>query len=81
MDEAKGVGCEGGSGHDLREQGLCIRCGLPALERCYSDAGRVEVLISGLCELCFDEAVDLCLSNVGEFTNNETKNDRLKQVS
>ena len=35
--------------------GLCINCGKPALERCYSDAGRREYCISGLCEVCFDE--------------------------
>jgi len=35
--------------------GLCISCGKPALERCYSDAGRREYYISGLCEICFDE--------------------------
>jgi hypothetical protein len=33
---------------------VCIRCALPALPRCYSDEGRREVAISGLCEPCFD---------------------------
>jgi hypothetical protein len=36
------------------EKGVCIQCGKPALERCYSSAGRKEYRISGLCELCFD---------------------------
>jgi hypothetical protein len=35
-------------------QGLCIQCHLPALENCYSEAGRKEYGISGLCERCFD---------------------------
>lgn len=40
---------------DAVNSGLCIDCGEPALENCYSDAGRAEVSISGLCELCFDK--------------------------
>ena len=34
---------------------LCIRCGRPAYEHCYSESGRREVGISGICEECFDE--------------------------
>lgn len=34
-------------------QGLCIQCRQPP--RFYSDAGRQEYRISGLCEYCFDE--------------------------
>jgi len=34
--------------------GRCIDCGQIAAYRCYSDAGRREYLISGLCEACFD---------------------------
>ena len=34
--------------------GLCIQCKEPALPKCYSDAGRKEYGISGLCEQCFD---------------------------
>lgn len=37
-----------------RQAGLCIECGQPALEKCYSEAGRREVRISGICEICFD---------------------------
>jgi len=37
--------------------GLCIQCHKPAMENCYSEAGRREYLISGLCEKCFDEIV------------------------
>lgn len=38
--------------------GLCIDCGKPALENCYSEAGRKEFLISGLCEKCFDSLME-----------------------
>ena len=34
---------------------ICVKCGLSAADRCYTDAGRREWHISGLCELCFDE--------------------------
>ena len=37
------------------EEPICWRCCRPALEHCYSDEGRKEVEISGLCEECFDE--------------------------
>ena len=37
------------------KKGLCIQCGEEALPKCYSDAGRREFKISGLCEKCFDE--------------------------
>lgn len=36
-------------------EGICIQCREPALPKCYSDAGRAEHQISGLCESCFDE--------------------------
>jgi len=39
---------------DTKESGLCIQCNEPALPKCYSDAGRKEFSISGLCEKCFD---------------------------
>jgi len=35
--------------------GNCIQCGKPALPKCYSNAGRNEYYISGLCEECFDD--------------------------
>jgi hypothetical protein len=41
---------------EARETGLCVDCGLPAIPRCYSEAGRREFRISGLCEKCFDSA-------------------------
>lgn len=43
---------------EKRAAGLCVECGLPALPRCYSDVGRREYRISGLCEKCFDELCD-----------------------
>jgi hypothetical protein len=36
------------------DKGICIDCGQPALPNCYSEAGREEYMISGLCEKCFD---------------------------
>ena len=34
---------------------ICWWCNRPAYEHCYSDAGRREVGISGMCEECFDK--------------------------
>lgn len=39
---------------EANAEGLCIQCKEPALEKCYSSAGRREWQISGLCEECFD---------------------------
>ena len=39
---------------EVKESGICISCKEPALEKCYSEAGRKEFYISGLCEICFD---------------------------
>lgn len=39
---------------EANDAGTCISCKLPALERCYSAAGKREFFISGLCEKCFD---------------------------
>jgi hypothetical protein len=36
-------------------KGLCVDCRQSALERCYSEAGKREYGISGLCEICFDK--------------------------
>jgi len=38
----------------LSRDGMCISCREPALPKCYSEAGRREYGISGLCEKCFD---------------------------
>lgn len=40
---------------DAQAKGLCVQCKRPALPRCYSDAGRREYGISGMCEPCWDE--------------------------
>lgn len=42
---------------DAKETGICIKCKEPALEKCYSKAGKKEFYISGLCELCFDKLI------------------------
>lgn len=40
---------------EAKAQGICIQCKEPAIPKCYSEAGRREFQISGLCEKCFDE--------------------------
>jgi len=40
---------------DKENNPICLNCGRPALEHCYSNAGRREVFISGICEECFDK--------------------------
>ena len=44
----------GTSYNSSQASGLCISCKEPALPNCYSEAGRKEFFISGLCEKCFD---------------------------
>jgi len=40
---------------EAMEKGICIECRNPATEnRFYSEAGRKEYQISGMCEICFD---------------------------
>lgn len=41
------------------EEGICVQCRELAIPKCYSDAGLREYPISGLCELCFDEIMQL----------------------
>ena len=55
MKEKMSEGLFGLSRKEAIKKGVCLNCGKPALERCYSDAGRREFLISGFCELCFDK--------------------------
>lgn len=40
---------------DANTKGICIQCKEEALPKCYSEAGRKEYYISGMCEECFDE--------------------------
>jgi len=40
---------------EAHKVGLCIQCKQLALPNCYSEAGKREYRISGLCEKCFDE--------------------------
>ena len=42
-----------------QDKGICINCKEVALPKCYSEAGRREYLISGMCEQCFDKITDL----------------------
>ena len=39
-------------------KGICIQCRQSALSNCYSNAGKREYMISGLCEKCFDELME-----------------------
>lgn len=59
------VAKEAGMNMDNKSKGLCVQCGKPALENCYSEAGRREVSITGLCERCFDK-------NCGEVESNSS---------
>lgn len=43
---------------EAQAKGICIACKEPALPKCYSEAGRKEYNISGMCERCFDEAFE-----------------------
>jgi hypothetical protein len=67
----------GDKAKENREKGLCIECGKPALENCYSDAGRRETKISGLCELCFDKLTveDEELGDDGELIKHYNEDD------
>ncbi|KKN66726.1 hypothetical protein LCGC14_0468370 [marine sediment metagenome] len=41
------------------DKGVCIQCKEEALPKCYSEAGRKEYKISGLCEPCFDGITEI----------------------
>jgi hypothetical protein len=43
---------------ECKKAGICIQCQRPALDHCYSDAGRKEFMISAMCEECFDALFD-----------------------
>jgi hypothetical protein len=59
LDELKAaIAKEAGLNMENKVKGLCVDCGRPALENCYSEAGRREVAITGLCELCYDKACE-----------------------
>lgn len=40
---------------DAIKKGICVDCKQPAIENCYSNAGKREYQISGLCEKCYDK--------------------------
>lgn len=46
--------CYGRTTREVLAIGKCIECGEEALSKCYSEDGRREYKISGLCEECFD---------------------------
>jgi hypothetical protein len=50
----------GMAGLDLskKEKGLCVKCGQDALSRCTTNAGRKDVSIHGICEVCYDTMWD-----------------------
>ena len=52
-DQAFGKGSD-----EIVAEGSCRRCHQPAGPKCYSDAGRREFQISGICERCFDAVCD-----------------------
>ena len=54
LKDALAVEAFGLSKSDALDQGICVNCLEFALAKCYSDAGRREYGISGLCEPCFD---------------------------
>jgi len=39
---------------EANKKGICLQCKEEAIPKCYSEAGKREFYISGLCELCFD---------------------------
>jgi hypothetical protein len=41
--------------NEAQSTGLCIQCKEQALPKCYSEMGKREYYISGLCGECFDE--------------------------
>ena len=43
---------------EAHDKGVCVKCGQSPDDNCYSDAGRREWCISGLCEKCFDEITE-----------------------
>jgi len=56
--ETLGQAVYGKSPKECIEKGICIECGEEALPKCYSDAGKREFRISGLCERCFDKTFE-----------------------
>ena len=56
--EDVGIKVFGISPTEARSKGLCVQCKEPAISKCYSEAGRREYRISGMCETCFDSLFD-----------------------
>jgi hypothetical protein len=47
--------CFGMTKIEAIKTGVCIYCKEPALAKCYSEPGKKEYFISGMCEKCFDD--------------------------
>lgn len=52
--DAISIAATGQTAAQGQAKGLCINCHEPALPKCYSEEGRREYAISGMCEKCFD---------------------------
>lgn len=55
LQDAVAVELYGMTASEAQQKGICLECKEPALPKCYSNTGRKEYGISGLCEQCFDE--------------------------
>lgn len=51
---------------EAHAEGVCVQCKEPAEPKCYSDAGREEYEISGMCERCFDQLFGISEEGGGE---------------
>ena len=47
--------CFGMTAPEAAQQGICINCKEPALEKCTTEASKEEYRTSALCEPCFDK--------------------------
>ena len=55
MKDAMSMDLFGMTKDEAVSMGICVNCKEEALPKCYSEAGRKEFRISGMCERCFDE--------------------------
>jgi len=50
---------------EAQSKGMCLQCKEPAIPKCYSEEGKREYRISGLCEVCFDQNCGVAESESG----------------